>query len=82
MEDRMNFSISIIVIVAVIVGMLVLLWPISKKGASNEWEHKRLSDENVMTVHAAFEKRLDESADLHNGIYGRQAYIYRKLMSK
>ena len=79
---------SIIVIVAAIVGMLVLLWPISKKGArktkqqSNEWEHKRLSDENVMTVQATFEKRLDESADLHNGIYGRKAYIYRKLMSK
>jgi hypothetical protein len=52
------------------------------KQQPKELDHKKLSDENVVTGQAEFERHLDESADLPYGIHGRKAYIYRKLMSK
>jgi hypothetical protein len=54
----------------------------TRKQQSEEWERNRLSDESVLKVKADFEMRLDENADLPDGIGWRKAYIYRNLMSK
>src|SRR6516164_46359 len=46
-----------------------------------ESERNRLTDDNVLKAMADFEMRLDENADLPDGIGWRKAYIYRHLMS-
>jgi len=54
----------------------------TRKQQSEESERNRLTDENVLKAKADFEMRLDENADLPDGIGWRKAYIYRNLMSK
>jgi len=52
------------------------------KQQSEESERNRFTDENVLKAKADFEMRLDENADLPDGIGWQKAYIYRHLMSK
>jgi hypothetical protein len=54
----------------------------TRKQQSEESDRNRLNDENILKAKADFEIRLDENADLPDGIGWRQAYIYRNLMSK
>jgi hypothetical protein len=52
------------------------------KQRSDEWERQRFSDEGVVKSQDEFEQRLNENADLPDGICWQQAYTYRHLMSK
>jgi len=54
----------------------------TRKQQSEECDRNRLSEENVLKAKADFELRLDENADLPDGIGWQKAYIYRNLMSK
>jgi len=54
----------------------------TRKQQSEECDRNRLSEENVLKAKADFELRLDENADLPDGIGWQKAYIYRQLMSK
>jgi hypothetical protein len=75
-----------IILFAIIFGGVAVLvfWGTreKEKRQSDEWERQRLSDENVLKLQAAFEERLDDNADLPDGIRWQKAYIYRHLMSK
>jgi hypothetical protein len=80
---------EIIILLAIIFGgVFLFLWWGNKvrdeklKRQSDEWERQRLSDENVLKARVAFERRLDENADLPDGIVWQKAYTYRHLMSK
>lgn len=84
----MNSVVSVAIVIGVIIGVVALFrWMQEneiqrRKQQSEEWEQRRPSEENVLKAKADFEKRLDENADLPDGIVWRQAYIYRHLMSK
>jgi hypothetical protein len=43
-----------------------------RKKQFEEWERRRLSEENVLKAKATFEKRLNENADLPDGIVSRK----------
>jgi hypothetical protein len=67
--------------------VLLLMWPSKTQQKKEiqqpeEWERKRLSDENVLKAQSEFERRLDENASLPDGIVWRKAYTYRHLMRK
>jgi hypothetical protein len=49
---------------------------------SKERADELLSDENVLKKQTEFERRLDENADLPDGIVWQKAYTYRHLMRK
>jgi hypothetical protein len=84
----MNSVVIAAILVIVAVGVFVLFrWTDRMederaKQQSEEWERRRLSEENVLKAKANFEHRLNENADLPDAIVWRKAYIYRHLMSK
>lgn len=41
-----------------------------------EYDKANLSDEAIAKVQTEFEKRLEENADLPDGIRGKEAFIY------
>jgi hypothetical protein len=57
-------------------------WKSKRQQQSEEWERQRLSDEGVLKSQVEFEQRLNENADLPDGIRWQEAYTYRHLMSK
>ncbi len=79
---------EIILFAIIIGGVFLLFWWGKKvqeekeKRQSEEWQRERFSDETVAEEQATFERRLDENADLPDGIRRQKAYIYRQLMSK
>jgi hypothetical protein len=79
-----SVAIAAILVVAVFVLFRWMDWMENQrtKQQSEEWERRRLSEENVLKAKTAFEHRLNENADLPDGIVSRKAYIYRHLMSK
>jgi len=57
-------------------------WKSKRQQQSEEWERRRLSDKGVLKSQAEFEQRLNDNADLPDGIVWQKAYTYRHLMSK
>ena len=49
---------------------------------SAEYERDHFSEENVLQEQLRFEKRLEDNLDLPDGVHGREAHIYKALMSK
>src|SRR5271166_1660738 len=84
----MNSVTIVAIVIVVMIGAFVLFGWIEKieakrrKQQFDEWEGRRLSDENVLKAKADFEMRLNNNTDLPDGIVWRQAYIYRHLISK
>jgi hypothetical protein len=75
----------IVLLMGGIFGFLHFLDYKQEKANEQRWIERQetlLSDENVLKEQRNFEKRLDENANLPDGIVWSKAYVYRHLMSR
>lgn len=74
--------------ILIVVAVVVVMWWFDKQRGKKEaflfeeYDKAKLSDEAITKVQTEFEKRLEENADLPDGIRGKEAFIYWNLMRK
>jgi hypothetical protein len=75
-------------LILIVVAVVIVIWRLNKQRDKKEallfeeYEKAKLSDEAVTKAQTEFEKRLEENADLPDGVRGKEAFIYWNFMRK